>query len=183
MDNTVALFDILRERESLALELKKFKEVAGIPLRDREQEIKVLNSAGKLTPRERSILNLIFEYTINIQENNSEMDLPAGGMDRMDPLTISGEPDFLHYMAGMLISAPGKEIHFRGNISDSLKNGVIDNGGHLIPANSDSTDLRVCLGFDDGNCSISLNSDGTMKIKPAVLIHRNSTNSALIEVS
>ncbi len=181
MENTRALFDVLRQREELARELKKHKERAGIPLRDREQEIRVLDGAGNLTSRERNILNLIFEFTISVQEGEPGVETVSGRSCGSSPMVVRGEPESLHYIAGLLISGPGKEIHCNGKISEPLKSGLIDGGGHIINGNSEPAPLRVCLGFDDGGCSVSLGTDGTMKVRADALLSGSIAGKAMIE--
>lgn len=181
MENTTALIGILKERESLARELKEFKEAAGIPLRDRQQELNVLRKSGLDTPRDRSILNMIFEYTINVQERPRNQPLCVTGKEK-EPVTVKGDEDYIHYIAGLLISSPGREIRSTGELNNHMRDGILENGGHFIPGELKDPDIRVCIGFDGPECSISITDGNNMKIRTDALAPGNIEKTALIEV-
>ncbi len=182
LDNTRELLSILRERVRLAEKLVEAKSVTGTPVRDREQESRVIASSGDLSQIEKRILNMIFEFTINVQERSN------GGEESEDiaigdsPFEIWGEPSALSYLAGLLISMPGKEIFCRGEPGPSIRMGIIDNGGHLVTGTAASPDMLVCVGFDDERCSLSVDLGGRMRIHPSVIVKRHF-GTTMIEVA
>lgn len=183
LENTRHLMEVLNERSRLAEELTAAKLVTGIPLRDREQEIRVMSSSGDLSLTERRILNMIFEFTISVQERKTGIRDNMVGESHEKPFEIRGEPFALSYLAGLLVSMPGREIYCNGNPDASVRMGIVDNGGHLIDGPVDSPETVVCLGFDDEHCSISLDRNGRMKIQPSVIANRNPGNRTMIEVA
>jgi len=159
MANTISLLELFGERIELARKISSVKYLQSSDFRDRDQEMNVLRSLENITPVERRILNMIFEFTISAERfvytNPKRINIP---------MKISGDVDSLLCLAGMIISSPGVEIHITGDLPVCMENSIISRGGHIIKGTTESADLRLCIQKKCDGCDVFISGDGTLEI-------------------
>ncbi|WP_393971849.1 chorismate mutase [Oxyplasma meridianum] len=166
LQNTMELVRLFKEREELSRIIASVKEKENFEIRDRRREEIVLNKLGNLSPRQRSILNMIFEFSISCQDKVDET-LEVYLSERC--LQLSGENSILEYVAGLLSSRPGSEIYSSRELDSAFVLGAVRNGAHIINDSCDSPDLRIGHSRDKEIYHISLDDSGTMSLNPVIL--------------
>ncbi len=182
MENTRRLLSVMTERQLLAREIMELKEKLKLPLRDREQEKSVLSMMNASGARERSLMNLIFEYTICAEENVS------GRRREIEPghenfAEIHGKLPFLNYIAGLLVSSPGREVYCSSEPAKAISDGIIDGGGHIIMEKRGNAGMTACIGFHDERCDLSVSGDGVLRVRPEIMARRSLPDSVSMEVA
>ncbi|MHB8358883.1 MAG: chorismate mutase [Thermoplasmataceae archaeon] len=166
LQNTMDLVRLFRERESLSRIIADIKIRENVEIRDRRREEAVLNSLGDLNPRQKAIINMIFEFTIACENPISEVpfgDLPGRSLE------IRGEKSLLEYVASAMVSRPGSEIYSSGDLDPLFVVGAIRSGAHIINGHCVSPDLKLGHSDNQEEYHISILENGIMKVNPAIL--------------
>ncbi|EQD29395.1 chorismate mutase [mine drainage metagenome] len=166
LQNTKDLVRLFRERERLSRIVADIKERENVEVRDRSREEIVLKALGDLNPRQKAIINMIFEFTIacensvdeSLHERLSESDLE-----------ISGQKSVLEYLASTIVSKPGSEIYSSRELDPMFALGAIRGGAHIINGHCVSPDLRLGHSDNQEKYHISILENGIMKLNPMIL--------------
>lgn len=165
LQNTMELVRLFNEREELSKIIASIKTSGNFEIRDRRREEFVLKSLGNLNPRQRSILNMIFEFSIACQEDIDET--LHENLSSSD-LKIRGEKSLLEYLAATLSSKPGTEIFASRELDPLFVLGAVRRGAHIINGKCDDPDLRIGHSQDKEIYHISI-TDGGMSLSPVIL--------------
>lgn len=162
--NTKEILNLFRKRSQIARQIGALKEKKSLPVRIRQREKEIINAIPEADLLSRAIISSLFEFTI-INENENKNGNPYGD----ETISLSGKPEHLQLLAGLIVSAPGVEVYAEKPIPDTLSSGIQSNGGHLVLGELKDPDLVV--GIDhDGACSIRISSSGTMSIDIGCLV-------------
>ena len=165
LKNTMELVRLFNEREELSRIVASIKTNGNFEIRDRRREEYVLKSLGNLSPRQRSIINMIFEFSIACQQEIDET-LNENLLGRK--LKINGDSAFLEYLAATLSSKPGAEIFSSRELDPMFVLGAVRNGAHIINGKCDSPDLRIGHSRDRKIYHITI-TEGELSMNPEVL--------------
>ncbi len=138
------------------------KSENNLPIRDWKQE-----SYVKSLFSENSLLNLIFEYTINMENNKP---IEAAEID------INMDEKSSKFVFGTLISHPGIEIYALNELPEMFVSGSILNGSHIITGVYKG-EFKVSLGND--SCEAYENK-GHIKIPADFIAKRNLIESLMV---
>ncbi len=165
LQNTMELVRLFNEREELSRIIASIKTNGNFEIRDRRREEYVLKSLGNLSPRQRSIINMIFEFSIACQQ---EIDETLNENLSGRKLKINGDSTFLEYLAATLSSKPGAEIFSSRELDPIFVLGAVRNGAHIISGKCDSPDLRIGHSKDREIYHITI-TEGELSLNPEVL--------------
>lgn len=167
--NTLQIIELVRERIRLAEEIGREKDTLGLPLRNRQRELEVLDSIPSLGEIEKSILNMIFEITILNESNERPMiSLPESDGEGRDEVVLTGPENLLQYSLGLIASHPGLELRDNAGIPENLALGVIQGGGHITSLGNSNSSGSVTLVSQDGEELASIR-DGKLAVSHNLL--------------
>lgn len=149
--NTVQIIDLVRERIRLAEMIGREKESLGIPLRNRERELEIIDSIPELGDIEKTVLNMIFELTIqNEASERPKIRLHDSNEEKEEEIVLAGPDGLLHYSMGLLISHPGFELRDMVGVPENLALGVVQRGGHITSGARSIGASNITLTGNDG---------------------------------
>ena len=166
LQNTMELVCLFKEREELSRIIASIKARGNFEIRDRKREESVLRTLGNLDPKQRAILNMIFEFSISCQDRAD--DTLNVNLSK-SPIQIKGERNLLEYVAATLSSRPGSEIYSSRELDPAFVLGAVRNGAHIINGRCDSPELRIGHSLDEEIYHISIDNGGTMRINSMIL--------------
>lgn len=162
LQNTILLLDILRERKIISEKISALKLEYGMEIRDRRREKEVIEKLSVKDPIIKRLLNLLFEYSIQIQN-------PLSDSIKWKELNISGETfsmitgerDYILLLAGLCLGKIGGSAYTNKALPEPLELGLILSGMHIIIGEGIGETLKVYVNkrilhndpfiFNDGN--------------------------------
>ncbi len=165
-ENTKELLRLFDERRHLSRRISAVKSRGNLDIRDREREIRVLKMMPDLGPVQRSILNMIFEYTIWCESKDES---PDHEEMQPEPFILNGSPEILEYFASTICCSPGSEVYASGELNENFKLGAAKKGAHIINGTCDSVDFRIGHTDELGEYDIALSDKGVIKIRTGVI--------------
>ena len=164
--NTKELLRLFEERRNLSRRISIIKSRGNLDIRDREREIRVLKMMPDLDPVQRSILNMIFEYTIWCE---FKVESPDQEKMQSEPFILNGSMDILEYFASTICCSPGSEVYASNELNENFKLGAVKKGAHIINGKSDRVDFRIGHTDDLGDYDMVLSDKGEIKIRTGVI--------------
>jgi len=166
LQNTVELVRLFKKREELSKIIASIKTRENFEIRDRKREEFVLKNLGNLSPRQRSILNMIFEFSIACQDH---VDETLNVNLSQSHIQIRGEKVLLEYVAAAISSKPGSEVYSSKELHPAFVLGAVRNGAHVINGRCDSPELRIGHSSEHEIYHISIDDGGIMSVNPMIL--------------
>lgn len=146
IENSKDLLSLFRKRMIIAKEIGEVKKSGEAKIRNRPQELKVLETLGISDPIEERFLNLLFELTIlseSLVGDSFECD--------------SGRnTDKLQEILAATICSPGDKLFMPSYVDIPFVKGAVMMGAHVIEESCDSFDLWISIRYQGKSSSLTI---------------------------
>ena len=177
--NTKELVSLFQDRVLIAGRIAELKRRSGKPVRDRNQELAVIDSIGHVQPNVRRFLSLLFELTI-WEELGSPAAVEAdSGM--AGKLSVSAEAAILEKVCASFFCSPGVEIYSVSGTGKAFLEEAAKRGAHIIEGDCEGYDLKVCLNKSAEGCSLVIAEGQPLDIGTDLLSRREGISRILLD--
>ncbi len=177
--NTRKLVSLFQERVLIAGRIAELKRKSGKPVRDRNRELAVIDSIGRVQPNVRRFLSLLFELTIWEELGHTACNDADSGVT--GKVSVSAEAALLEKVCARFFCSPGVEIYTVSGTGNAFLEEAAKRGAHIIEGDCEGYDLKVCLNKSGEGCSIVIAEGRPLDIGTDLFSRREGISRILLD--